>query len=43
MHVIGEFLLQLFSKSKLRNGTKMFLQTKFFSIVKFRKLGFSAF
>jgi len=32
--------LQLLNKSKLRNGTKAFLETKFFSI--FSKLGFSA-
>jgi len=36
-------LLQLFNKSKLRNGTKTYLEP-FFSlfIVKFKKLGFSA-
>jgi len=27
-----EVLLQLFNKSKLRNGTKTFLETKLFSI-----------
>jgi len=44
MDVKGEALLQLFNKSKLRNGTKTFLAPKFFSIyiVKFKKLGFSA-
>jgi len=26
----GEVLLQLFNKSKLRNGTKTFLEPKFF-------------
>jgi len=36
-------LLQLFNKSKLRNGTKTFLERQFFSIfVKFKKLGFRA-
>jgi len=35
----GDVLLQLFNKSKLRNGTKTFLETKFFSTVKFKKLG----
>jgi len=29
---LGEVLLQLFNKSKLRNGTKTFLEPKFFSI-----------
>jgi len=43
MDVKDEVLLQLFNKSKLRNGTKTFLEPKFFSIiVKFKKLGFSA-
>jgi len=45
MAVKSEVLLQLFNKSKLRNGTKTYLeQIKFFSlfIVKFKKLGFSA-
>jgi len=42
MNVKGEVLLQLFNKSKLKNGTKMFLDPKFFSIVKFKKLEFSA-
>jgi len=42
MDVKGEVLLQLFNKSKLRNGTKTVLEPKFFSIVKFKKLGFSA-
>jgi len=37
-----EVLLQLFNKSKLRNGTKSVLEPKFFSIVKFKKLGFNA-
>jgi len=30
--VKGEVLLQLINKSKLRNGTKTFLEPKFFSI-----------
>jgi len=34
-------LLQLFNKSMLRNEIKTFLEPKFFSIVKFNKLGFS--
>jgi len=42
MDVKAEVLLQLFNKSKLRNATKMFLETKFLFIVKFKKLGFSA-
>jgi len=42
MDVKGEVLLQLFNKSKLRNGTKMHLEQKFFFIVRFKKLGFSA-
>jgi len=43
MDVKGEVLLQLFNKSKLRNGTKLFLEQKFFLfIVKFKKLEFSA-
>jgi len=41
MDIKGEVLLQLFNKSKLRNGIKTFLERKFFSIVKFKKLGFS--
>jgi len=45
MDVKGKVLLQLLSKSKLRNGTKAFLEPKFFNfslhIVKFKKLGFS--
>jgi len=42
MDIKGEVLLQLLNKSKLRNGTKMFLEPKFFSIIdKFKKLGFS--
>jgi len=32
MDVKGEILLQLFNKSKLRNGTKTFSEPKFFSI-----------
>jgi len=32
MYVKGKVLLQLFNKSKLRNGTKTFLERKFFSI-----------
>jgi len=31
MDVKGEILLQLYNKSKLRNGTKTFLESKFFS------------
>jgi len=43
MDVKGEVLLQLFKKSKLRNGTKAFLETEFFSIYsQIKKLGFSA-
>jgi len=42
MDVKGKVFLQLFNKSKLRNGTKVFLQPNFFSVVKFKKLGFSA-
>jgi len=38
MDVEGKALLQLFNKSKLRNGTKTFLETKYFSIVKLKKL-----
>jgi len=34
-------LLQLFNKSKIRNETETFLKLKLFSIVKFKKLGFS--
>jgi len=30
MDVTGEVLLQLFNKNKLRNGTKIFLELKFF-------------
>jgi len=41
MDVKGEVLLQLFNNSKLRNGTKTFLEPKFFLFVKFKKLGFS--
>jgi len=37
MDVKGEVLLQLFNKSKLKNGAKTFLEPKFFSIfVKFK-------
>jgi len=32
MYVKGEVLLQLLNKSKLRNGTKTYLEPKFFSI-----------
>jgi len=36
-------LLQLFNKSKLRNGSKTFLEPKFFSVrIKLKKLEFSA-
>jgi len=43
MDVRGTVLLQLFNKSKLRNGTKMFLEPNFsLFIVKFKKLEFSA-
>jgi len=43
MDVKGKVLLQLFYKSKLRNGTKTCLEQNFFLfIVKFKKLGFSA-
>jgi len=43
MDVKGEVLLQLLNKNKLKNGTKRFLEPKFFSIYsKFKKLGFSA-
>jgi len=43
MDVKGEVLLQLFKNSKLRNGTKTFLEQNFsLSIVKFKKLKFSA-
>jgi len=31
MDVIGEVLLQLLNKIKLKNGTKTFLELKFFS------------
>jgi len=31
MYVKGEVLLQLFNKSKLRNGTETFLDPKFYS------------
>jgi len=33
MDVKGEVLLQLFKKSKLRNGIKTFLEPKFFLFV----------
>jgi len=33
-----KYSYQFFNKSKLRNGTKTFLEPKFFSIVKFKKL-----
>jgi len=40
----NKVLLQLFNNSKLRNGTKKFLQQKFYSIYsKFKKLGFTLF
>jgi len=43
MDVKGEVLLDLLNKNKLRNGTKMFLESKFFLfMVKFKKLEFSA-
>jgi len=42
MDVKGKVHLQLFNKSKLRNGTKTYLEQNFFSIVIFKKLGFSA-
>jgi len=32
MNVQGKVLLQLYKKSKLRNGTKTFLERKVFSI-----------
>jgi len=32
MYVKGKVLLQLFNKSKLRNGTKTFVEPNFFSI-----------
>jgi len=32
MDVKGKVLLQLFNKSKLRNGTKTFLDPKLFSV-----------
>jgi len=42
MNVQGEVLLQLLNKSNLINGTKTFLETKFFIfLVKFKRLGFS--
>jgi len=43
MDVKREVFLQLLNKRKLRNGTKTYLEQKFFLfIVKFKKLGFSA-
>jgi len=43
MDVKGKVLLQLFNKSKLRNGNKTYLEQIFsLFIVKFKKLGFSA-
>jgi len=43
MDVKGEVLLQLFNKSKLRNGINTYLEPNFLLfIVKFKKLGFSA-
>jgi len=43
MDVKGEDLLQLFNKSKWRNGTKRFYSQNFsLFLVKFKKLGFSA-
>jgi len=43
MDVKGKVFLQLLNKSKLRNGTKAFLETKSsLFLVKFKKLGFSA-
>jgi len=42
MDVKSKVLLQLFNKRKLRNGTKTYLEPKYFSIVKFKKLRLSA-
>jgi len=43
MDVKGKVFLQvLLQLLKLRNGTKAYLEQNFFSIVKFKKLGFSA-
>jgi len=43
MDVKGEVPLQLFNKSKLRNGIKTFLEQNFSPFIfKFKKLGFSA-
>jgi len=43
MDVKGEVLLQLFIKSKLRNGIKTYLEQNFSLFkIKFKKLGFSA-
>jgi len=42
MDVKGQVILELFNKSKLRNGIKTFLEPKFPIFVKFKKLGFSA-
>jgi len=42
MDVKGKVLLQLFNKSKLRNGIKTFLEPEFsLFIFKFKKIGFS--
>jgi len=42
LKVFLEVLLQLFNKSKLRNGTKTYLEQIFsLFIVKLKKLGFS--
>jgi len=43
MDVKGEVLLQLFNKSKLKNGTKTFLELEYFAVYcKIKILGFSA-
>jgi len=43
MDVKGEVLLQLFNQSKLKNGTKTFLEPIFsLFVVNFKKLGFSS-
>jgi len=43
MDIKSKVFLQLFNKSMLRNGTKTFLEQKFFSIYRqIKKLGFSA-
>jgi len=42
MDFIGEVFLQYLNKRKLRNGTKTFLEPKFFPIYsQIKKLGFS--